>query len=107
MCSIVLACWIGLCLYFSLLDRTPRSYAFVLAGYTASLISFPSVLDPGTIFDTASMRVQEISVGILCAVLMHRFILPRHMSGQFTGKLNATLHDARQLAAQAIGGVSG
>lgn len=107
MCSIVLACWIGLCLYFSLLDRTPRSYAFVLAGYTASLIGFPSVLDPGTIFDTASMRVQEISVGIFCAVLMHRFILPRHMSGQFTGKLNATLHDARQLAAHAIGGVSG
>ncbi len=47
LCSIVLACWIGFCLYLSLLDRTPRSYAFVLAGYTASLIGFPGLLDPG------------------------------------------------------------
>ena len=63
-CSAVLACWIGLCLFLSLLDRTPRAYAFVLAGYTASLIGFPSVLDTGAVFDTALVRVQEISIGI-------------------------------------------
>ncbi len=104
LCSIVLACWIGLCLYVSLLDRKPRSYAFVLAGYTASLIGFPSLHDPGTIFDVASMRLQEISVGMLCAVLVHRFILPTRIRDQFTGKLKATLNDARQLAVQALGG---
>ncbi|WP_420232990.1 FUSC family protein [Pseudomonas sp. ABY48] len=103
-CSVVLACWIGLCLYFSLLDRTPRAYAFVLAGYTTSLIGFPSVLDPGTVFDTASVRVQEISIGILCAVLVHRYILPKRMTGQFIGKLLAALRDARQLAADALKG---
>ncbi|AEA68439.1 FUSC family protein [Pseudomonas brassicacearum] len=103
-CSVVLACWIGLCLYFSLLDRTPRAYAFVLAGYTASLIGFPCVLDPGTVFDTASVRVQEISIGILCAVLVHRYILPKRMTGQFIGKLLAALRDARQLAADALKG---
>lgn len=103
-CSVVLACWIGLCLYFSLLDRTPRAYAFVLAGYTASLIGFPSVVDPGAVFDTASVRVQEISIGILCAVLVHRYILPKRMTGQFIGKLLAALRDARQLAADALRG---
>ncbi|WP_426117155.1 FUSC family protein [Pseudomonas sp. DSP3-2-2] len=103
-CSVVLACWIGLCLYFSLLDRTPRAYAFVLAGYTTSLIGFPSVLDPGAVFDTASVRVQEISIGILCAVLVHRYILPKRMTGQFTGKLLAALRDARRLAADALKG---
>ncbi len=106
LCSIVLACWIGFCLYLSLLDRTPRSYAFVLAGYTASLIGFPSLLDPGTIFDVALMRVQEISIGILCAVLLHRFILPISSSDQFTAKLKLTLKDARQLAADALGGMT-
>jgi len=106
-CSVVLACWIGLCLFFSLLDRTPRAYAFVLAGYTASLIGFPSVLDPGTVFDTASVRVQEISIGILCAVLVHRYILPKRMTGQFTGKLSATLRDARRLAGDALNGTPG
>ncbi|MBW9076381.1 FUSC family protein [Rhizobium pusense] len=106
-CSAVLAVWIGLCLFFSLLDRTPRAYAFVLAGYTASLIGFPSVLDPGAIFETASVRVQEISIGILCAVLIHRYILPKPMTGQFTGKLSATLRDARRLAGDALTGTPG
>ncbi|HEU4375136.1 MAG TPA: FUSC family protein, partial [Telluria sp.] len=26
--SLALACWVGFCLYVSLLDRTPRSYVF-------------------------------------------------------------------------------
>ncbi|RJT21642.1 FUSC family protein [Chakrabartia godavariana] len=106
-CSAVLAGWIGLCLFFSLLDRTPRAYAFVLAGYTASLIGFPSVLDPGAVFETASVRVQEISIGILCAVLIHRYVLPKRMTGQFTGKLSATLRDARRLAGDALSGTPG
>lgn len=103
-CSVVLAGWIGLCLYFSLLDRTPRAYAFVLAGYTASLIGFPSVLDPGAVFDTASVRVQEISIGILCAVLIHRYVLPKPMTGQFTAKLSMTLGDACRLVGDALNG---
>ena len=107
LCSIVLAGWIGLCLFFSLLDRTPRAYAFVLAGYTASLIGFPSVLDPGSVFETASLRVQEISIGILCAVLIHRYVLPKPMTGQFTGKLSTTLRDARRLVGDALSGTPG
>ncbi len=106
-CSVALACWIGMCLYFSLLDRTPRAYAFVLAGYTASLIGFPSVSDPGAVFDTASVRVQEISLGILCAVLVHRFVQPKRMTGQFIGKLSATLRDARRFAGDALSGMPG
>src|SRR5450756_2173505 len=43
--SLGFALWIALCLYLSLLDRTPRSYMFMLAGYTAALIGFPSVSD--------------------------------------------------------------
>lgn len=107
MCSAVLSGWIGLCLFFSLLDRTPRAYSFVLAGYTASLIGFPSVLDPGSIFETASVRVQEISIGILCAVVIHRYILPKRMTHQLTGKLSATLRDARRLAGHALSATSG
>lgn len=106
-CSALLTGWIGVCLFFSLLDRTPRAYAFVLAGYTASLIGFPSVLDPGAVFETASVRVQEISIGILCAVLIHRYVLPKRITGQFTGKLWATLRDARRLAGDALNGTPG
>ncbi|AVT76810.1 fusaric acid resistance protein [Rhodopseudomonas palustris] len=105
-CCLILAGWIGRCLFLSLLDRTPRAYAFVLAGYTTSLIGFPSVLEPGAVFDTASLRVQEICIGILCAVLIHRYVWPKPMTGQFTGKLSAMLQDARRLASVALTGLS-
>lgn len=107
LCSLVLAAWIGLCMFLSLLDRTPRAYACVLAGYTASLIGFPSVLDPGAVFETASVRVQEISIGIVCAALIHRYVLPKSMTGRFTGMLSATLLDARRLAGDALKGKLG
>ena len=37
---LAMAGWTGLCLYVSLLDRTPRSYVFMLGGYTAALINY-------------------------------------------------------------------
>ena len=40
---LALAGWLALCLHLSLLDGTPRAYAFMLAGYTAAIIGFPSV----------------------------------------------------------------
>src|ERR1700728_3966428 len=54
--SLAMAGWVGLCLYLSLLDRSPRAYMFMLAGYTAAIIGFPSVADPATTFQTALTR---------------------------------------------------
>ncbi|WP_409307377.1 FUSC family protein [Pectobacterium sp. B1J-3] len=105
-CSIVLAGWIALCLYFSLLERTPRAYAFVLAGYTASLIGFPAVFDPSAIFDIAVIRVQEIMIGILCVGLIHRYVFPKRLSGMFNRKLSETLHSARQMLTDTLKGTS-
>src|SRR5262252_184267 len=58
--------WVGVCLYISLLDRTPRSYVFMLAGYTAAIVGFSVVGKPEGIFDTAVARLEEISLGIIC-----------------------------------------
>ena len=104
LCSVILAGWIAFCLYLSLLERTPRAYAFVLAGYTASLIGFPAVADPGTVFNIALIRVQEIAIGIVCAALIHRYILPARISGLFNSKLAQTLHAARQRIADTLAG---
>lgn len=103
-CSVVLAGWITFCLYVSLLERTPRAYAFVLAGYTTSLIGFPAVSDPGAIFNIAIVRVQEIMIGILCAVLIHRYVLPARISGLFNSRLSQTLRTARQRIADTLAG---
>ena len=104
LCSVILAGWITFCLYLSLLERTPRAYAFVLTGYTASLIGFPAVADPGTVFNIALIRVQEIAIGIVCAALIHRYILPARISGLFNSKLAQTLHAARQRIADTLAG---
>jgi uncharacterized membrane protein YccC len=91
---LALAAWVGLCTVISLLDRSPRSYAFVLAGYTATLVALPLVGDPVNLFNTAVYRSEEVLIGVLSAALMHNLIFPRSMEGVMLAKLNATLKDA-------------
>ena len=94
--TLVLALWVGLCLCISLFDRTPRSYVFMLAGYTAALIGFPSVQTPLALFDTAVARVEEIGLGIFCATLVHSLVLPAGLAPTVLGLLDRTLQDARK-----------
>ena len=97
-----MALWVATCLYLSLLDRTPRSYAFMLAGYTAALIGFPSVATPLAIFDTASARVEEIGIGILCATLVHSVVFPASLRPAMIGLLDRSLGDARRWIADLL-----
>ena len=93
--TLAIILWVALCVFVSLLDRTPRSYMFVLAGYTAALIGFPSVLEPGTVFDTAVSRVEEITIGVLCAAVVHSLIFPKSALSEFEQKLRSAIADAR------------
>ncbi|MCK1479142.1 FUSC family protein [Bradyrhizobium sp. 197] len=95
---LAIALWVGLCLYLSLLDGTPRSYVFMLAGYTVALIGFPAVSEPGAIFDTAVSRVEEISLGIICASLVSTIILPRSVAPAVASRVDLWLSDARRLS---------
>jgi uncharacterized membrane protein YccC len=92
--ALVLALWLGLCVYFSLLDRTARSYAFMLAGYTASIICFPSVDTPGVIFDTAVSRCEEIILGIICALVANQLLFPQSAGKALQLRLDAWIADA-------------
>ncbi|MGE4480585.1 FUSC family protein [Acidocella sp.] len=76
---IAMALWVGFCLYIALLDRSPRAYAFMLSGYTAALIGFPSVTDPAHVFETALTRCEEITLGIVCTTMIGTLIMPRSM----------------------------
>ncbi|RXT42185.1 FUSC family protein [Bradyrhizobium betae] len=95
---LAIALWVGLCLYLSLLDGTPRSYVFMLAGYTVALIGFPAVSEPGAIFDTAVSRVEEISLGIICASLVSTIIFPRSVAPAVASRVDLWLADARRLS---------
>jgi uncharacterized membrane protein YccC len=103
---LALSLWLGVCLYLAVLDRTPRSYLFMLAGYTAALIGLPSVTEPQTIFDTALARVEEISAGIVCATLAHSLILPRGIAPTVMAHLDKALQDARSWILDVLGGDS-
>ncbi|MGO1765859.1 fusaric acid resistance protein [Advenella sp. S44] len=93
--TVAMSLWVGGCLYISLLDRTPRSYVFMLAGYTAALIGFPAVDDPIGLFDKGISRVEEISLGIMCAALVHTLVLPRSIAPVVIKGLDQTLAHAR------------
>lgn len=101
--TLAIALWVATCLYFSLLDRTPRSYLMMLGGYTAALIGFPAVADPGTMFDTAVTRAEEIMLGILCAGLISTIVLPRSVAPLITARLDLWLRDARGWVADVLG----
>ncbi len=98
--SLALALWVGLCLYLSLLDRTPRAYVFMLAGYTAAIIGFPSVGEPGAIFDTALSRVEEITLGILCASFVHTILFPRSVLAALNQRIAGIMGDVRGWTAE-------
>jgi uncharacterized membrane protein YccC len=83
--------WVGACVYLSLLDRTPRSYAFLLAGYTATIVGLAVVNKPETIFDTTISRVEEISLGLICAAIAHSVIFPQSISAELNKRIRATL----------------
>jgi uncharacterized membrane protein YccC len=100
--TLAIMLWVALCVFVSLLDRTPRSYMFVLSGYTAALIGFPSVLAPGTVFDTAVSRVEEITLGVVCAALVHSLIFPKSVFSAFEQKLRSAMADTRRWLADGL-----
>lgn len=101
--TLSIALWVATCLYLSLLDRTPRSYLMMLGGYTAALIGFPSVGDPGTMFDTAVARAEEITLGIVCAGLVNTVVLPQSVAPVITDRLDLWLRDARGWVIDVLG----
>ncbi|RVU19726.1 FUSC family protein [Methylobacterium oryzihabitans] len=101
--SLAIALWVGACLYFALLDRTPGSYLPMLAGYTAALVGFPSVSEPGAIFDTAVSRAEEITLGILCASLVSTVVLPQSVRPVIATRLDGWSREARAWAAEGLG----
>lgn len=100
--TLAIILWVSLCVFVSLLDRTPRSYMFVLSGYTAALIGFPSVLAPGTVFETAVSRVEEITIGVVCAAIVHSLIFPKSALSAFDQKLRGAIADARRWIADGL-----
>jgi uncharacterized membrane protein YccC len=94
--------WIALCVYLGLLDRRPRSYAFLLAGYTTTIVGLAVVNAPETIFDTSIARVEEISLGLVCAAVAHSVIFPQNMLDELLERADRALRKCAAWLAAAI-----
>src|SRR5215472_9087008 len=101
---LVISGWVGICLYFSLLDRTPRSYVFMLAGYTAAIVAFSVVDKPEAIFDTTVARLEEISLGIICSAIAHSVFFPQNIAARLNKRIDRTINASAAWIADALRG---
>ena len=102
--SLAITLWVGVFLYFSLIDGTPRSYLFMLSGYTVALLGFPILSAPELTFDIVVARVQEIMLGIICASVVSMLVMPRSVAHAIAEKADAWLAGARRLGVDVLTG---
>ncbi len=104
--TLVLALWVGFALYVSLLDRTPRSYVFMLAGYSTVLIIFNAIasIETYSIFDIALARVLEISVGVISSAVVSASFFPVHLGAVIRQRVNKALNDLENIFANLLNG---
>lgn len=96
--TLFLACWVGLCLYISLLDRTPRSYAFLLAGYTSVIIGYNCIyfIDTVSVFDMAIGRFLEITLGVVCSGIVSAIFFPQSIGHVLNQRVQKTVSDSKK-----------
>lgn len=99
--------WIVLLVYLSLLQRSPRSYVFLLAAYTLPIVALPTVMHPADIFDVAVSRVEEIVIGIVCASLVGAIVFPARVAPALRARAQQWLDDANAWARDIAAGKPG
>lgn len=97
------AAWVALCLYVSLLDRSPRGYVFLLAAYTLPLIGMPLANSPSSLFDVTAWRVEEIGLGTALSMVVHTVFAPRSVKPMLVAKVRTAVEDARSWMLQGLG----
>ncbi|PLP97709.1 FUSC family protein [Cupriavidus pauculus] len=89
-----IALWIMALVYLSQLQRSPRSYVFLLAAYTLPIVALPAVMQPADIFDIAVARIDEIVIGIVCASLVGAIVFPAKVAPALRERARIWLDDA-------------
>ncbi|EXL01871.1 membrane protein [Brucella anthropi] len=95
--SAAIIAWVSACTFFSLLDRTPRSYVLLLAGYTVLLAGLPLVTAPANTFDTVMSRIEEIGLAIICASIVSHVVFPAHVGTVLVNRIDGWMARAWSL----------
>lgn len=91
--------WLSACVYFALLNRGPRGYAFLLASYTSAVVCFPIIHTPEILFATVVSRSEEILLGTVMAVLFAALVFPQPVRPLLRARIASWLADAAQWGA--------
>nr|WP_320051126.1 FUSC family protein [uncultured Desulfuromonas sp.] len=100
--TLAIGVWIGLCLFFSLLDPTPRAYVFMLAGYTLAITGFMLTGTPEDSFLYAVSRVEEIGIGLVCSAVINRVVFPLPAGDVVLRQITAWMTDATRLTIDSL-----
>jgi uncharacterized membrane protein YccC len=98
-----IAGWVGLCLYVSLLDRSPRGYVLQLAGYTLPLVGMPFANNPSSLFDLSQWRAEETVLGAALSIAVHAVFAPSSIKPLLAAKARAVVTDARRWILKSLG----
>ena len=88
-----LSSWLALCTFAARSYRNYIAYAWVLAGFTASIIAIGASDTPEQVFDIAVARVSEISLGVGCAFFFSAIILPERLGAELLVVVQTTRRD--------------
>ncbi|WP_027179608.1 FUSC family protein [Maridesulfovibrio bastinii] len=98
MLSAAIICWVSLCAYLGQLEPAPRNYVFHLAGYTILLTGLPVVDNPDQVFSLTLARVEEISISIICASLIHNLVFPKHAGTVLNAQIKSWMEKVTELS---------
>ncbi|ALL68428.1 Inner membrane component of tripartite multidrug resistance system [Paraburkholderia caribensis MBA4] len=102
--SAVIALWTSVFVYISISTRTARSYVFLLASYSVSIIALPALSDPLSIFDVAVARTEEITLGIVCASIVGSAIFPNRLAPTLVERTDAWFREATVYTKESLAG---
>ena len=98
---LLIALWVGACMYFSMLKRTTNAYAYTVAGFTVPVIIFSILGDINFIniqfiTDTAIARAEETGIGFFCAIMVHSLVFPQNIGPVVVRRMDQVWKDIRQ-----------
>jgi uncharacterized membrane protein YccC len=71
-------------------------YAFLLCGLTTMVVASNGMNDPSFSWKPALARIEEVSVGVICAVLVSSLLWPRYARTEFLQKMRLALGELRK-----------
>src|ERR1700761_5144553 len=102
--SAVIALWTAVFVYISISTRAARSYVFLLASYSLSVIALPALSNPLSIFDVAVARTEEITLGIVCASIVGSTLLPNRLAPTLIERTDSWFRDAALYVQESLAG---